>query len=92
MIVTSSFVFPKAGITPDQLGFISSRSALGAFGHSADPPAFPTTESDDTAFAAMIEQGEFEGETFQRPTLRIIDGRGMSSSSVSIGSPLRSMF
>lgn len=97
--MTSSFVFPKAGITPVQLGFISSRSSLGAFGYEVDPPAFPDTETDGTVFASMMEQEQQEienhGGTSSIPDQSTVlssmnDGRGRSSSSVSISSPLRS--
>lgn len=40
--VHSSFVFPKTGPTPEQVAFISSRQAIGAYGYGAGaspPPA-----------------------------------------------------
>lgn len=42
-LVSSAFVFPKAGLTPEQVSFISSRESLGAYGYGAGaelPPPF----------------------------------------------------
>lgn len=87
--VHSSFVFPKTGPTPEQVAFISSREAIGAYGYGAGasppPPLHITLSGQDTH--ADIPAA---ADSLSAPPA--IQGRARSGSSTSVtsagGSPL----
>lgn len=99
--VSSSFIFPRAGISPSQIAFISSRESLGAFGYGPgeSPPAFPfDPPSPFSPTFPALNGGSGPGEDSLGVGGRwgiggareegLVEGRGRRSSSVS-NSPLR---
>ncbi|GAA5988085.1 hypothetical protein JCM10908_002057 [Rhodotorula pacifica] len=97
--VHSSFVFPKTGPTPEQVAFISSRQAIGAYGYGAGasppPPLNLSLSTDENELAppppllaASTTTSDREGLVAPIP----IRGRGRSGSEASQmsagGSPL----
>ncbi|KAM0748567.1 hypothetical protein T439DRAFT_316439 [Meredithblackwellia eburnea MCA 4105] len=87
-LVTSSFVPPKAGLSPQQMSFISSRESLGAFGFGpgAEPPGF------DDGEGATMRRDRSRSEP-PPPPLLAARGRSTSVSSAQYSatspSPLR---
>lgn len=62
-LVRSDFVFPKSGLTPLQIAFISSKESLGAYGYGPgeSPPSFPfdltTGQMDDAPIRGITRPG-----------------------------------
>ncbi|KAI5477597.1 hypothetical protein MNV49_006083 [Pseudohyphozyma bogoriensis] len=88
MEVSSNFQFPKAGLTPSQIAFISSRESLGAFGYGpgVEPPSWERSSSD--LLASSISSAPEPSTSTSLATPAILGrARGASTSSIS-GSPL----
>jgi hypothetical protein len=73
--VHSSFIYPRAGPTPQQVAFISSRESLGAYGYGAgvgsdyaSPPTFLAATSSTSL--ALPTSGN-DSNTLTRPQNRM---------------------